>query len=76
MLRAEGHVLAVANNGTVTRFDLSPLLTMETTASRERKPIFSSIEGRRGHLMVTRFDRFDEPGGPQFDDMQVSIVLY
>ncbi len=75
-LRSHGQILAVEGEGTTTRFDLSPLFQMNPAASRNERPILSSIEGRKGHLIVDKFDRHVESTGTRLDNMLISIVLY
>lgn len=75
-LRSQGQVLAVEGEGTVTRFDLSPLFTMKPSGPWDERLVLSSIEGRKGHLIIKGFRRYVEPDRTRFDNMRISIVLY
>ena len=75
-LRSQGQVLAVEGEGTTTRFDLSPLFTMRPSGPRDERLILSSIEGRKGHLVVESFDRYVEPERTRLANMRIAIMLY
>lgn len=75
-LRIEGRFVDIMSEGSLTRFDVSSLFTMEPSVSRQPTPLLRSIEGRKGDMIVRRFERTEGPSGPKLDDVLVTIVLY
>jgi len=72
----QGHFLEISGAGATTRFDLSPLLSMEETESHVLPPVLRSIEGRKGDLVVLRFRRKEGPEGTELQHLSARIVLY
>jgi hypothetical protein len=73
-LIADGHWLEVLSEGEKTRFDLSSLLTMTKPDLLEHN--LASSEGRKGHLVISQFNRVSGPNGTQLKDLWGFIVLY
>lgn len=74
-LRIEGHWLEVSGDGATTRFDLSPLLTMGRPGEKSA-PVLGSAEGRKGDLVVGRFERTKGADGPNLQMLWGKVVLY
>jgi hypothetical protein len=75
-LHAQGHFLEVSGAGATTRFDLSPLLTLNETADTASNPVLRSIDGRKGDLIVMQFGRKEGPDGAELQHLSARIVLY
>ncbi len=75
--RVNGIILEVSGENTIARFDLSPLLTLEDKSEKNgASPVFQSIEGRKGELIVEQFACIQHPAGTQLTDVWAKLVLY
>lgn len=76
-LHVNGNILEVSGENAVTRFDVSALLTMEKkSGGNGPRPVFQSIEGRKGELIVEQFTRRHHPTGSELANVWGLIVLY
>ncbi len=67
--------LDIASENVTTRFDLSPLLRIEKDSPSPLDFILHSVEGRKGDLIMSRFERSEGPTGPVLRTMSATIVL-
>jgi hypothetical protein len=77
VLQVKGNILEVSGEGTTTRFDLSSLLTQEKKPEGNGpRPVFQSIDGRKGELIVEQFSRQQHPTGSKLTHVWCQIALY
>ncbi|WP_457089724.1 DUF4153 domain-containing protein [Microvirga sp. P5_D2] len=76
-LQVMGNILEVSGEGNTTRFDLSTLLTQEDKpVGNGPRPVFQSVEGRKGELIVEQFTRRQDPTGAKLRNVKAQVVLY
>jgi hypothetical protein len=76
-LQVRGNILEVSGENSTTRFDLSTLLTQKDVPDGNGpRPVFQSIEGRKGEMIVEEFSRRHHATGSELVPISAKIALY
>lgn len=75
-LSLEGRFLTLEGDTWTSRFDLSPLLTMDSRGLADLHSTLHSVEGREGDFILSRFQRTAEPTGAVIRHLGGTIILH
>ncbi|MEZ0172578.1 DUF4153 domain-containing protein [Microvirga sp. TS319] len=75
-LTLEGQFLTLEGDTWTSRFDLSPLLTMDGRALADLDSTLHSVKGREGDFVLSRFQRTAEPTGDAIRHLRGTVILH
>ncbi|WP_414472465.1 DUF4153 domain-containing protein [Microvirga sp. M2] len=75
-LSLEGRFLTLEGDTWTSRFDLSPLLTMDSRGLADLHSTLHSVEGREGDFVLSRFQRTAEPAGDAIRHLRGTVILH